>query len=48
MRNLNYYTDEDYNCPNCGMDGNECGSDPDNEYGLQCPNCGECFETPDV
>lgn len=43
-----HYDDSDYNCPNCGTPGNECTTDPDNDYGLKCPKCGKCFETPDV
>jgi transcription elongation factor Elf1 len=48
MNNLYYYTNEDYDCPDCGTDGNDCDPDPDNEYGLLCPNCGCSFETPDT
>ncbi len=41
-----HYSDEDYNCPNCGHDGDDCeGTD---HYSLICPSCGTEFETPDV
>jgi len=40
------YSDSDYNCPNCGTDGNECKGTE--FYSLICPNCQTEFETPDT
>lgn len=43
---LNYYSESDYRCPNCGTPDSECTSN--GSWGYICPNCGTDFETPDV
>jgi ribosomal protein L37AE/L43A len=40
------FSDNDYNCPNCGTPDSECSSN--GLWGYICSECGEEFETPDV
>jgi DNA-directed RNA polymerase subunit RPC12/RpoP len=40
------YSDEYYNCPECGTPDSEC--DSNGCWGYVCPECGTEFETPDV
>lgn len=39
------YSDEDYNCPNCGSSETVSSPEP---YTCKCAKCGEIYETPDT
>lgn len=43
-----YYSDEDYNCPECGCSETVPHEGDCDYWSVKCADCGHCYETPDV